>query len=581
MNQIFSRVKFKKKYFVWLFTFLIIAIAGETALPTLMAEMIEQGVVNQATNSIWLLAGGMVLVVLMTFVGNMLVAKISSRIATLFARDVRKALFDKVQSFSGQELDKFGTASLITRTTSDVTNLQSFLSAGLQIGMLAPLMMAAGVVLVAVTGGETSSVLVFTLPILLIAMTVVLVLATRYSKALRLTLDKINRIFLEILQGVRVIRAFNKQETEKARFGQTNSQYADISLKNNRLMGGMMPFIQVIFGLTTIGVMAVGAEAVAKGKITVSALVANSQYVALILGAIVIAAFIISFFPTAFASMSRIGEVLGIEVKITDGDDEQAMTEAQGTVTFKDVTFSYADAAEPVLKDISFTSKPGQVTAIIGATGSGKSSVLKLIPRLYDITFGEIKVNGRNVKDYKLQELRDIIGYVPQKNVLFSGDIASNLNFGQEDGTEADWKRAADIASASEFIADKPGNYQSEIAQGGTNLSGGQRQRMAIARAMMKRPQVYLLDDSLSALDMKTDKQVRTNLRANLDQATMIMVAQRISSIMDAEQIILISEGKIAGKGTHKELLKNNDIYRELAILQLGEEAVAYELDNA
>lgn len=581
MNQIFSRVKFKKKYFVWLFTFLIIAIAGETALPTLMAEMIEQGVVNQATNSIWLLAGGMVLVVLMAFVGNMLVAKISSRIATLFARDVRKALFDKVQSFSGQELDKFGTASLITRTTSDVTNLQSFLSAGLQIGMLAPLMMAAGVVLVAVTGGETSSVLVFTLPILLIAMTVVLVLATRYSKALRLTLDKINRIFLEILQGVRVIRAFNKQETEKARFGQTNSQYADISLKNNRLMGGMMPFIQVIFGLTTIGVMAVGAEAVAKGKITVSALVANSQYVALILGAIVIAAFIISFFPTAFASMSRIGEVLGIEVKITDGDDEQAMTEAQGTVTFKDVTFSYADAAEPVLKDISFTSKPGQVTAIIGATGSGKSSVLKLIPRLYDITFGEIKVNGRNVKDYKLQELRDIIGYVPQKNVLFSGDIASNLNFGQEDGTEADWKRAADIASASEFIADKSGNYQSEIAQGGTNLSGGQRQRMAIARAMMKRPQVYLLDDSLSALDMKTDKQVRTNLRANLDQATMIMVAQRISSIMDAEQIILISEGKIAGKGTHKELLKNNDIYRELAILQLGEEAVAYELDNA
>ena len=428
MNQIFSRVKFKKKYFVWLFTFLIIAIAGETALPTLMAEMIEQGVVNQATNSIWLLAGGMVLVVLMAFVGNMLVAKISSRIATLFARDVRKALFDKVQSFSGQELDKFGTASLITRTTSDVTNLQSFLSAGLQIGMLAPLMMAAGVVLVAVTGGETSSVLVFTLPILLIAMTVVLVLATRYSKALRLTLDKINRIFLEILQGVRVIRAFNKQETEKARFGQTNSQYADISLKNNRLMGGMMPFIQVIFGLTTIGVMAVGAEAVAKGKITVSALVANSQYVVLILGAIVIAAFIISFFPTAFASMSRIGEVLGIEVKITDGDDEQAMTEAQGTVTFKDVTFSYADAAEPVLKDISFTSKPGQVTAIIGATGSGKSSVLKLIPRLYDITFGEIKVNGRNVKDYKLQELRDIIGYVPQKNVLFSGDIASNLN---------------------------------------------------------------------------------------------------------------------------------------------------------
>ncbi|WP_303974956.1 ABC transporter ATP-binding protein, partial [Streptococcus merionis] len=473
MNEIFSRVKFKKKYFVWLFVFLIIAIVGETALPTIMAEMLEQGVVNKQTNNIYLLAGGMAFGVLMAFVGNMLVAKISSRIATLFARDVRKELFNKVQSFSGQELDKFGTASLITRTTSDVTNLQSFLSAGLQIGMLAPLMMVAGVILVSVTGGETSSVLIFTLPVLLLGMTVVLALAVRYSKSLRQSLDKINRIFLEILQGVRVIRAFNKQETEKNRFAETNSQYAIISLKNNRLMGGMMPFIQVIFGLTTIGVMGVGADAVAKGKITVSALVANSQYVALILGAIVMAAYIISFFPTAFASMSRIGEVLGAEVKITDGAGVQIATEAEGTVTFKDVTFSYADASEPVLKDISFTSKPGEVTAIIGATGSGKSSVLKLIPRLYDITFGEIKVNGRNIKDYKLQELRDIIGYVPQKNVLFSGDIASNLNFGQKDGTASDWARAAEIAAASEFIEDKPGKYQAEIAQGGTNLSGG------------------------------------------------------------------------------------------------------------
>ena len=407
---------------------------------------------------------------------------------------------------------------------------------------------------------------------------VIFLIVARYSVKMRTMIDKINKLFLETLEGVRVIRAFNKQEHEIERFGSTNAEYTKISVKSGRVTGLLMPVIQVIFGVTTAAVMAMGSWYVAQGEMEVGALVANSQYISMILASIIMLAAVIMMFPTAYACAKRIAEVLETENSIREGKATAADKKLKGTVEFQDVTFAYPGAEEAVIENITFETHPGEITAIIGRTGCGKSSIIKLIPRLYDTTAGHILVDGMDIKKYKLEDLRKLIGYVPQKNVLFTGDIASNLNFGNEAGNDADWEEAADIACAKEFIEKKDGTYHSEIAQGGTNLSGGQRQRMAIARAVMKKPEIYLFDDSFSALDMKTDKELRGKLKESMGEATVIMVAQRVSSIIDADRILVLDKGKIVGNGTHKELLRNCPLYYEIAALQLGEEAVKNEI---
>lgn len=538
MKMIFSKVKLKPKQISGLFLLVLFSAVGQMLLPSFLAQMISHGVAEGKNSVIWMYAAIMAGITVLSCIISFLSVKIASYISTDFAAQLRELVFSRVQEFSAAEMDQFGTASLITRSTSDITNVQNFLTLLLRVGLLAPMMAAAGLVFSAATGGQVSSVLLVAIPVLLITLTIIMIFASRYSIRLRKKLDQINRLFLESLEGVRVIRAFNKQKAESARFEEANGDYVNT------------------------------------GAMEVGSLVANSQYISMVLTSVMMLSLVIMMFPTSYACAKRISEVLETESSIRDGSFPLEKRPAHATVEFRHVTFSYPGAEEPILKDVSFVSNPGEITAIIGGTGRGKSSILKLIPRLYDPMFGEVLIDGVNAKEYRMEDLRSFIGYVPQKNVLFSGDIAENLNFGKENGTEEDWKQAAKIACADEFICKKKQGYHEAVAQGGTNLSGGQRQRMAIARAVMKKPEIYVFDDSFSALDMKTDRQLRQNLKESIGEATVIMVAQRISTILDADRILVVDDGQIIGNGTHKELLNTCPLYREIAEIQLGKEAV-------
>ena len=579
MKTIFSRIKINKKHVAALLIFMLTASVTEMMLPTLLASMIDQGIAGESRSFIIITAIVMAVMAVITCIANVVTTVLSAKISTGFASDLRAEIFHKVQDLSAADMDRFGTASLVARSTSDVTNIQSFFTMLLRMGVMAPLMAVAGMVLSALTGGKVSSVLNVAIPALLISAAVIILAAARYSVSMRKKIDQLNELFLESLEGVRVIRAFNRQQTEINRFRNVNQDYTKVMMRSGRLTGALLPVIQVIFGVTTAAVMGLGSYYVGTGQMEVGALVANSQYISMILMSVILLAAVVMMFPNAYACAGRIREVLETENSMRDGDGFQESGE-EGSVEFRDVTFAYPGAEEPVLRNISFRTGPGQMTAIIGRTGCGKSSVIKLIPRLYDVTAGHVLVDGVDVRKYKLQDLREKIGYVPQKNVLFTGDIASNLNFGREDGKEEDWEHAAEVACAREFIEKKSGSYHEKIAQGGTNLSGGQRQRLAIARAVMKRPEIYLFDDSFSALDMKTDRQLRQNLAAEAKGAAIIMVAQRISTILQADQILVIDGGEVIGKGTNRELLRNGPAYREMAVLQLGEAAVSRMLEG-
>lgn len=572
MKTILKHVKFKSKQLVALFFLILLSAFGQMLLPALLSKMISLGVVTGENRTIWMFAAIMAGVAVFSCLISFGSVKIASGISTGFAAQLRDKVFSTVQSFSAADLDQFGTASLITRSTSDITNVQNFLTLLLRVGLLAPMMAIAGLIFSASTGGKVSFVLLFAIPVLLIVLTLIMIFASRHSIRLRSKLDHINHLFLETLEGVRVIRAFNKQKTECTRFENSNEDYAMTAMTAGRITSILMPAISVIFGVTTAAVLGVGSYYVKLGSMEVGSLVANSQYISMVLTSVMMLSMVIMMFPTSYACAKRIAEVLNTKSTIVDGSFPLKKRPLRSTVEFRNVTFAYPGADEPVLKDINFISNPGEITAIIGGTGRGKSSIVKLIPRLYDPLFGEILIDGVNIKDYSLKDLRSLIGYVPQKNKLFSGNIAENLNFGNENGNEKDWNEAAKIACANEFIEKKQSGFFDPIAQGGTNLSGGQRQRMAIARAIMKKPEIYVFDDSFSALDMKTDRQLRQNLKESIGDATMIIVAQRISSILNADRILVIDDGRIIGNGTHKELLESCSLYREIAEIQLGKE---------
>ncbi len=575
MKTIFSNVRLKPGQIAGLLALVLLSAVGQMLLPSFLAQMISRGVAEGENQIILSYALIMAAVTVFSCIISFLSVKIASCISTDFGARLRELVFNRVQSFSAAELDRFGTASLVTRSTSDIANVQNFLTLLLRVGLLAPMMAAAGLVFSAATGGRVSSVLLVAIPVLLTVLAVIMTLASRYSIRLRRKLDQINRLFLESLEGVRVIRAFNKQKAEQERFGSANEDYTLTAMTAGRITSLLMPAISVIFGVTTAAVLGIGAHYVETGAMEVGSLVANSQYISMVLTSVMMLSLVIMAFPTSYACAGRIAQVLETESSIQDGTFSMEDRPLRSTVEFRNVTFAYPGADEPILKDVSFLSRPGEVTALIGGTGRGKSSILKLIPRLYDPMFGEVLIDGVNARKYRTQDLRSLIGYVPQKNLLFSGDIADNLNFGRENGSQEDWERAARIACADEFINKKQQRYHAPVSQGGTNLSGGQRQRMAIARAVMKQPEIYVFDDSFSALDMQTDRSLRQNLKESIGDATVILVAQRISTILDADRILVVDDGRIVGNGTHQELMKTCPLYREIAEIQLGKEALA------
>lgn len=438
MSTIFAKVKLKGRQIALLSILVLFAAVAEMMLPSLLAQMINSGVANSSRGTVLILAAVMAGVTVLACIVNFLSVKIASRISTDFSAALRGQVFEKVQSFSAAELDKFGTASLVTRSTSDITNVQNFLTLLLRIGILAPMMAVAGLVFSAATGGQVSSVLTVAIPVLLISCGIVILFASRYSVKLRKKLDRLNQLFLESLEGVRVIRAFNKQQAESRRFGEANTDYAATAMLSGRITSLLLPLINVIFGVTTAAVLGLGAHYVETGAMEVGSLVANSQYISMVLMSVMMLALVIMMFPTAYACAGRIAEVLETETTIRDGSFSLSERPLRSTVEFRHVTFAYPGAQEPILKDVSFEAHPREITAIIGGTGRGKSSILKLIPRLYDPLFGEVLIDGVNAKEYAVDDLRSLIGYVPQKNVLFSGDIASNLNFGKEDGVQQD-----------------------------------------------------------------------------------------------------------------------------------------------
>lgn len=514
----------------------------------------------------------MLLVSMLGMIVAIFVGMIAAQTAAKTAMNLRNQVFRKVLAFSNVEMDKFSTASLITRSTNDIQQIQMVIVMLLRMVMFAPVMAIGGIIKVLSTNASLSWIIVVAVITILCIVMVLMVIAMPKFKIMQSLVDRVNLVAREILTGLPVIRAFSREKYEEERFDEANKVLKKTQLFVNRVMAFMQPAMMLIMNCITLAILWFGAKGIDKGTMQVGEMTAFITYTMLIVMSFLMLTMISIMMPRAAVSATRVDEILNTELTVVDREGITENKEAgNGLVEFKGVSFKYPNADDDVLKNITFTAKPGQTTAIIGSTGSGKTTLVNLIPRFYDVTEGYITIDGIDIRDMSQEDLRNKLGFVPQKGVLFSGDIASNLRFGKEDATDEEIKRAAAIAQAEEFISQKEEGYKSPISQGGTNVSGGQKQRLSIARAIAKNPKVYVFDDSFSALDYKTDVALRKALKEEIKDSTVIIVAQRISTILNAEQIIVLDDGEIAGIGTHRELLKNCDVYKQIAQSQLSE----------
>ncbi len=544
-------------------------------LPNLYADIIDNGVARGDTGYITHTGGLMLGVTLLLGVCSVVAIYFASRTAMAFGRDVRGAVFRKVLAFSQVETNVFGTPSLITRNTNDVQQVQMVIVMALTVMILAPIMAVGGVIMALREDVPLSSVLVIIVPLMALVLGGLVSRALPLFRVMQAKIDRINRVMREYLEGVRVIRAFVRTEHEEHRFDDANADLTNTTLRVQRLFALMIPSLFLIMNLSSVAIMWFGGQRINNGDMPIGNLMAFLQYVMQILFSVMMATVMFVMVPRAAASAERIAQVLDTDISLHDPTEPAPVATAMGVVEFRNVEFRYPGAEDAVLGDISFVARPGTTTALVGSTGSGKSTLINLLPRFYDATGGSVLIDGVDVRDIRQEDLWRLMGLVPQRAFLFSGTVASNLRYGNENATDEDLWRALTVAQARDFVVEMPGELAAPIDQGGTNVSGGQRQRLAIARAIVKRPRIYIFDESFSALDFKTDLNLRMALQPETRGATVFIVSQRVGTIMHADQIVVLDSGAIAGIGTHEELMETCETYREIVYSQLTREEVA------
>lgn len=558
--------------FICVFGFILI----ELGLPTLLARMIDKGIAAGDRDYIWKMGAVMIAITIVGITMNILLGYFTSRITTNIVADIRDDLFEKVQGYSHTEYEKIGVSSLITRVTNDAYQIMLFMQSILRTGLMTPMMFVVSLYMVMRTSTQLGLYVLGALPILLMAVIAIAKISEPLSTKQQANLDKINGILRENLSGLRVIRAFVNEKFEEKRFGKVNQAYASSSRSLFRLMATAQPGFFFLFNIVMILIIWTGSIQIDQGQLQVGDLIAFIEYIFHALFSFMLFATVFTMYPRAAVSARRIQEALDATSEIKEPEQPVTETKTKGFLEFKNVTFAYPGHAQsPVIRNVSFTASPGETVAFIGSTGSGKSTLIQLIPRFYDVSEGQVLVDGVDVRDYSLTTLRNKIGFIPQKALLFTGTIAENLRYGKEDATQAELERAAEIAQAADFISRTPDGFDAHLAEGGTNFSGGQKQRLAIARAVIRQPEIYIFDDSFSALDYQTDAKLRARLKKETTESTVLIVAQRVGTIMNADKIVVLNEGDVVGIGTHKELLQTCPVYYDIAASQLSEEELA------